>query len=106
MGGSSPEKAPENRQQLQIDTTKNRWKTLIGQPLLPSSFGKLRTVVIRFRYRISSAAAAPLLTIGRRDHDWLIGVAAHAAATLAPIFQARFPEICPEFLDPTSQHPT
>ena len=38
-GRASPEKARGNRHQLQIDTTKNRWKTLIGQPLLSSSLG-------------------------------------------------------------------
>jgi hypothetical protein len=45
-GRASPEKGRGNRHQLQIDTTKNRQKTLMGQAFLCSSFGKLRTVVI------------------------------------------------------------
>ena len=45
MGGSSPEKGRGNRRQLQIDTTQNRRKTLIGQTLQCSSFALLRTAV-------------------------------------------------------------
>jgi hypothetical protein len=46
-GRASPEKGPGYRHQLQIDTTQNRRETLMRQALLRSSFGKLRTVVMK-----------------------------------------------------------
>src|SRR3954454_22874035 len=46
MGRPSPEKGRGNRRQLQIDTTENRRKAVIGQRLRSSSFALLRTAVI------------------------------------------------------------
>src|SRR5271165_5923473 len=45
--GSLPEKGRGNRRQLQIDTTQNRQKTIMGQMLQRGSFALLRTVVTR-----------------------------------------------------------
>src|SRR3954451_19170433 len=46
MGRPSPEKGRGNRRQLQIDTTENRRKAIIGQRLRSSSFALLRTAVV------------------------------------------------------------
>src|SRR3954452_4227855 len=46
MGRPSPEKGRGNRRQLQIDTTENRRKAVIGQRLRSSSFALLRTAVM------------------------------------------------------------
>src|SRR3954462_1119398 len=45
MGSPYPEKGRGNRRQLQIDTTENRRKAVIGQRLRSSSFALLRTAV-------------------------------------------------------------
>src|SRR5208282_2687606 len=46
MGRPSPEKGRGNRHQLQIDTTRNRRKAIIGQTLQSGSFALLRTAVV------------------------------------------------------------
>jgi hypothetical protein len=50
MGGPSPEKGRANRHQLQIDTTKNRQKTVIYQMPILSFLAVNRTAVEYDRY--------------------------------------------------------
>src|SRR4051794_7848924 len=56
MGRPSPEKGRGNRRQLQIDTTENRRKAVIGQRLRSSSFALLRTAVEWHAYLSNGAS--------------------------------------------------
>src|SRR3954454_4525352 len=71
MGRPSPEKGRGNRRQLQIDTTENRRKAVIGQRLRSSSFALLRTAVIRAINFVTQHPGAGNAGIERADDHLL-----------------------------------
>src|SRR3954451_11173821 len=97
MGRPSPEKGRGNRRQLQIDTTENRRKAVIGQRLRSSSFALLRTAVMgvimiqateatqRKPGRLSDHRALPL-RVGTRGSPLALWQARHFSEVLSGVY--------------------